>query len=122
MMRAALYASGSRGVGSCIVPPAVGSRAPCAIPRLSHQVLRVSTLRTQRPAIIAVLTVAPSRAMIRRRPTEKPLHADRSTSVALTAEQQLKLVSRAWGKQTGYVFFPTIRGDATDKGQRIRGY
>lgn len=42
--------------------------------------------------------------------------------MALTSEQQLKLISRAWGKQKGYVFFPWIDGDADDKAQRIRGY
>jgi hypothetical protein len=40
----------------------------------------------------------------------------------LTSEAQLKLVSKAWGKQSGYVFFPWIDGDAEDKAQRIRGY
>lgn len=42
--------------------------------------------------------------------------------MALTAEQQLTLISRAWGKQRGYVFFPWIDGSAEDKAQRIRGY
>jgi hypothetical protein len=42
--------------------------------------------------------------------------------VALTAESALKLISRAWGKQSGFVFFPWIDGDAEDKAQRIRGY
>jgi hypothetical protein len=42
--------------------------------------------------------------------------------VKLSIENTLKLISRAWGKQTGYVFFPWIDGDAEDKAQRIRGY
>lgn len=42
--------------------------------------------------------------------------------MALTLEQQLTLVSRAWGKQRGYCFFPWIDGEAEDKAQRIRGY
>lgn len=42
--------------------------------------------------------------------------------MALSAESALKLISRAWGKQTGYVFFPWIDGSAEDKAQRIRGY
>lgn len=42
--------------------------------------------------------------------------------MALSTEDQLKLISRAWGKQKGYVFFPWIDGDAEDKAQRIRGY
>lgn len=42
--------------------------------------------------------------------------------MALSAENVLKLISRAWGKQAGYVFFPWIDGRAEDKAQRIRGY
>lgn len=39
-----------------------------------------------------------------------------------TPSQALALVSRAWGQQQGYVFFPWIDGRAQDKAQRIRGY
>lgn len=42
--------------------------------------------------------------------------------MVLSTEDTLKLVSRAWGKQQGYVFFPWIDGEAEDKAQRIRGY
>lgn len=43
---------------------------------------------------------------------------------ALTPEQQLDVVSRAWGMQDGggYVFFPTIDGRAKTKQQRIKGF
>jgi len=40
----------------------------------------------------------------------------------ITVEEQLQLISKAWGKQRGYCFFPWIRGDAKDKRERIRGY
>lgn len=40
----------------------------------------------------------------------------------LTTEQQLNLISKAWGKQKGYVFFPWISGDAKDKVERIKSY
>lgn len=40
----------------------------------------------------------------------------------MTPEQQLDIISLAWGKQDGYCFFPTIRGDAEDKEQRILSY
>lgn len=40
----------------------------------------------------------------------------------LTTEQQLELISRAWGKQSGYCFFPHIEGSATCREERIRGY
>lgn len=36
--------------------------------------------------------------------------------------KRLQLISRAWGKQDGYCFFPYIPGSATNKGERIRGY
>lgn len=42
--------------------------------------------------------------------------------MALSAESALKLISRAWGKQSGYVFFPWIDGRAEDRAQRVRGY
>lgn len=42
--------------------------------------------------------------------------------MTLSAEEQLSIISRAWGKQRGYAFFPTIRGDATERAERIRGY
>jgi hypothetical protein len=37
-------------------------------------------------------------------------------------EKALRLVSKAWGKQSGYAFFPTISGKATDKRERIESY
>lgn len=42
----------------------------------------------------------------------------------LTCEQQLDIISRAWGLQdgSGYVFLPTINGEAETKEERIRGY
>lgn len=40
----------------------------------------------------------------------------------LTSEQQLAIISKAWGKQRGYCFFPWIRGDAEEKVERIKGY
>jgi hypothetical protein len=40
----------------------------------------------------------------------------------LTMEDRLQIISRAWGKQKGYVFFPWIRGDAEEKVDRIKGY
>lgn len=42
----------------------------------------------------------------------------------LTCEQQLDIISRAWGLQdgSGYVFLPTINGEAQTKEERIRGY
>lgn len=40
----------------------------------------------------------------------------------LTHQEQLRIISRAWGKQHGYCFFPWIRGDADTKEERIRGY
>lgn len=41
----------------------------------------------------------------------------------LTTDEQLKIISRAWGRtQSGYCFFPWIDGDATDKAERIAGY
>lgn len=40
----------------------------------------------------------------------------------MDVEEQLDLISLAWGKQDGYCFFPTIRGDAKNKEERIRSY
>lgn len=40
----------------------------------------------------------------------------------LTMEARLNIISRAWGKQKGYVFFPWISGDAREKVDRIKGY
>lgn len=40
----------------------------------------------------------------------------------LTTEEQLDIISRAWGDQDGYCFFPSIRGDAEDKKERILSY
>lgn len=40
----------------------------------------------------------------------------------LSTAEQLSLISKAWGKQDGYCFFPTIRGDAADKQERIQSY
>lgn len=43
---------------------------------------------------------------------------------SLTCEEQLDIISRAWGLQDGggYVFFPWIRGDAKNKEERVKGY
>ena len=40
----------------------------------------------------------------------------------MTPDEQLKLISKAWGKQVGYCFFPWIRGDAKNKKERILSY
>lgn len=40
----------------------------------------------------------------------------------MTIEQQLMLVSKAWGKQSGYAFFPRISGNARNKEERIQSY
>lgn len=40
----------------------------------------------------------------------------------MTPDQQLDLISKAWGKQAGYCFFPTISGKAKDKAERIQSY
>jgi len=40
----------------------------------------------------------------------------------LTVEQGLRIISLAWGRQRGYAFFPTIRGDAKSKAERIQSY
>lgn len=37
-------------------------------------------------------------------------------------DQSLKLISKAWGRQRGYCFFPYISGAATDKKERILSY
>lgn len=43
-------------------------------------------------------------------------------AMTMKTSEQLRLISRAWGGQSGYCFFPWIRGDATSKEERIRGY
>jgi AAA domain/RepB DNA-primase N-terminal domain len=40
----------------------------------------------------------------------------------LTVEEQLALISRAWGKQKGYCFFPSVSGSANDKTERRLSY
>lgn len=40
----------------------------------------------------------------------------------MTPEEQLDVISLAWGKQDGYCFFPWISGDATTKEERIQSY
>lgn len=40
----------------------------------------------------------------------------------LSTEQQLSLISRAWGKQKGYAFFPCVSGSANDKTERRLSY
>lgn len=40
----------------------------------------------------------------------------------ISHEQQLDIISQAWGNQDGYVFFPTIAGDADDKDARVASY
>jgi predicted transcriptional regulator len=37
-------------------------------------------------------------------------------------ETQLNLISRAWGRQSGFCFFPVIPGDAVDKKDRVLRY
>lgn len=43
-------------------------------------------------------------------------------SAKLTMAERLKLISRAWGKQKGWVFFPWIEGAATSRTERIQSY
>lgn len=40
----------------------------------------------------------------------------------MNPDEQLSIISKAWGKQSGYCFFPWIQGDAKDRGERINGY
>lgn len=40
----------------------------------------------------------------------------------LSVEDQLTLISRAWGKQKGYAFFPCVSGTAKDKTERRLSY
>lgn len=40
----------------------------------------------------------------------------------LTPEQQLSLISKAWGRQSGYAFFPWVSGKADNKEDRIQSY
>lgn len=40
----------------------------------------------------------------------------------LTTEQQLTIISRAWGNQDGYAFFPWIDGKAGSREERIKSY
>jgi hypothetical protein len=40
----------------------------------------------------------------------------------METEEQLSIISKAWGRQKGYCFFPYIRGDAKDKKERIMSY
>lgn len=40
----------------------------------------------------------------------------------LTPKQQLRILTRVWGKRNGYVFLPWIKGDAPDKDTRRRSY
>lgn len=40
----------------------------------------------------------------------------------LSHEQQLQLISKAWGKQSGYCFFPWVSGQADDRETRIKSY
>jgi AAA domain/RepB DNA-primase N-terminal domain len=40
----------------------------------------------------------------------------------LTHEEQLNLISKAWGKQQGFCFFPWIGGQANSREERIRSY
>jgi hypothetical protein len=41
---------------------------------------------------------------------------------ALSPAQQLSLISKAWGKQEGYCFFPYIDGRAKNREERIKSY
>lgn len=45
-----------------------------------------------------------------------------ASSTKLTMAERLKIISKAWGKQKGYVFFPWIEGDAEDRTARIQSY
>lgn len=40
----------------------------------------------------------------------------------LSTEQQLNLISKAWGRQEGYCFFPWISGKAKNREERVRAY
>lgn len=40
----------------------------------------------------------------------------------MTPEESLKIISKAWGRQKGYCFFPWIRGSAKDKKERVMSY
>ena len=40
----------------------------------------------------------------------------------MEVEQSLKIISKAWGRQRGYCFFPWISGTAADKKERIMSY
>ena len=40
----------------------------------------------------------------------------------LTVDEQVALISKAWGRQAGYAFFPYIRGSANTKEERIQSY
>jgi len=40
----------------------------------------------------------------------------------LGADKILRIISKAWGRQRGYAFFPTIAGTAKDKKERIMSY
>lgn len=40
----------------------------------------------------------------------------------LNTDEQLSIISKAWGRQTGYCFFPWIAGDAEDRPARIASY
>lgn len=43
-------------------------------------------------------------------------------SEKMSTEQILKIISKAWGRQKGYCFFPTISGVAANKRERIMSY
>jgi AAA domain/RepB DNA-primase from phage plasmid len=45
-----------------------------------------------------------------------------SLLTTLSTEKQLQLISRAWGRQSGYCFFPWISGKAKNREERIRSY
>lgn len=40
----------------------------------------------------------------------------------LSADKILRVISKAWGRQRGYAFFPSISGSAVDKKERIMSY
>ena len=40
----------------------------------------------------------------------------------MEVEEQLAIISKAWGRQSGFCFFPYIKGDAQDKKERILSY
>lgn len=59
-----------------------------------------------------------------RRPGQRPriVQPTISSRSELNTGQQLAVISRAWGKQTGFCFFPWIKGGASNREERIKSY